>query len=209
MRTLDNLKEAATTLTNYVEELEREIEEMEVIADLFDDEYHARDVKDYAEELSDIFDDAYDAQAAKDISDAADYAGWSDVSDIEEASEELEAYRDLGTPEELRDLREGGNTKELEARIEALEAELVRKDTAIQKLIAVEDQRIRAIHELGAVSIEQAEIDIRSAEEGAYDAGLQDGLVLGNQREQENVIDIDLTPHVIDTLTDPGSADGE
>jgi hypothetical protein len=187
-KTLTNVRDILTTLDDDIQskhaqvyrEIEEALEDLDTYNEIFDDEYEARDCKDYYEEMSDIFDDTYEAQRAKDFIEAAEYAGLDD-EDLESIAAELEEYRELGTAEDLRDLREGGDTKALEAEIERLEGVIVKLKEQAQRGVELEDQRVRAIAELGGKTFEQAEIDQRAAEEQAYEMGLNDGLIVRKQ----------------------------
>lgn len=168
-RALDNLKNAVSNAGDYIDALEVELEDLDQYTDLFDDVHEARDIKDYYEELSNIFDDAYDAERAKDVSEAAGYAGWDDPSDIDEAAEELDQYRRLGSIDELREVNKDELTL-LRDRIVELEAQAARG-------VALEDQRIAALTVLGGKDQVQADIDQIASAERAYENGLSDGIL--------------------------------
>ncbi len=76
--------------------------------------------------------------------------------------------------------------------LENLKAELEKAEATIQKLIKLEDMRVRAIRELNGTTVEQAEIDQRAAEEKAYECGLNDGLIV-RKEIADGAVDVDLT----------------
>ncbi len=174
---------------NAISEVEEALDRLDEYENLFDDVYDARDAKDYHEEMSDIFDDVYDAQQAKDFSETCGYLGLDEGYEVEELVEELDKYRELGDYEEVRDAvhnSDGG------VELENLKAELEKAEATIQKLIKLEDMRVRAIRELNGTTVEQAEIDQRAAEEKAYECGLNDGLIV-RKEIADGAVDVDLT----------------
>lgn len=179
---LQNIEEyVSTKARDILSELEDDLNELDTFRELFNDEYEARDAKDYYEEMSDIFDDVYDAQVAKDFIEAAGYAGLDD-EDLEAIASELEEYRSLGDPAEVREIvasSDGGvRVADLERELERVKAENANLYEQTQAAIKLEDQRCAAIYALGGTTLEQAEIDQRAAEEQAYEMGLNDGLIV-------------------------------
>ncbi len=165
---------------NAISEVEEQLDRLDEYENLFDDVYDARDAKDYIEEMSDIFDDAYDAREAKDFIDNLSYEGIDDFSDFESFKETL--------ADEIKAEFEQDNEE-----LEALREKVAKLEEQVQRGIALEDQRIRAIGVLGGIDKTQAEIDQRAAEEGAYEAGLTDAMILNTPRGEQGIVDIDLT----------------
>lgn len=188
---LENIKDTIETKSNDIlSELESDLEELDTFRGLFDDEYEARDAKDYCEEMQDIFDDAYEAQRAYDFLSAAEYAGLED-EDLEAIADELEQYRELGTVDELKDAANPAELEDLRSKVAELE----------EKVAAFENSRLVALNVLDGVPVEQAnklydelraaaEEARREAEEGAYVAGIIDHAQFG---EQGIPLDLDLT----------------
>lgn len=203
-KAIDNLKGALSTAGDYIDELEAELEELEEYQSIFDDLDHARDCKDYHDEMSDLFDDTYDAEQAKAIAEACEWQGWDDVSDVEDAAGELEQYRNLGDFDEVQ---EAVHNSDGGTRVADLEKELADAKATIQKLIELEDMRVRAIRELRGITLEQHEIDKTSGEEQAYEVGLNDGLILRKQIDHPAGVPLDIIIAPEDKLGEQGAVD--
>ena len=188
-KALNDLKGALSNAGDYIEALEVELEDLDEYNNLFDDVNEARDIKDYYDELSNIFDDTYDAEQAKALAEACEWQGWDDVADVEEAAGELQQYRDLGDFDEVQ---EAVHNSDGGTRVADLEKKLADAEATIQKLIGLEDMRVRAIRELRGITLEQHEIDKTGGEEKAYECGLNDGLILSKDRHGEQGIPLDI-----------------
>jgi hypothetical protein len=179
-----------------VSEIDSALDELETYRDLFDDEYDARDCKDYMEEMKDIFEDTYEAQKAYDFLSSAEYAGLDD-EDLEAVASELEMYRALGDIDEVREAVESSDGG---VRVADLEKELAE---AREKLEAFENSRLVALNVLDGVPVEQVNETVEGVkleaaqelvvrEQQAYDAGIMDA----EMRKIGDVIRSEVHPEV-------------
>jgi hypothetical protein len=151
------------------------------------------------EGYSDLFDDVFDARDCKDIAEAAGQYSLYSGGELEEALDELEQWQSLGDYDEVSEIvtnSDGG------VRVADLTEEL---RLANEKLALANEQRLIALNVLDGIAkekhneltrlLQEDHIEQqRAAESGAYEAGLNDGILVRQDMGTTVPLDIIIAP---------------